>query len=317
MIRALVKASRWKKYTSLASIFTTVDVNAFAYSGSVFCAVGGAGKCATSTDGITWTERTGLATIFGANLCYNIAWNGSVFCAVGAGSKCATSPDGITWTERTGLQSAWGGSFAASKLIWTGSIFFVIYNINYLASSPDGITWTNRSSGLAALFPSSSVTSCNWVVDKILIGLSNGGLASTVDGWGYTNLSAVGLVPTPKSIAYNGSIYVVVGASATTPRLAHTSTDLVNWTYRASFYNEAASNLNYASNVIWTGSEFLCIVSSRLLRSSDGINWSNDSEFYATLNASGTSASLSFVKASSYTGKLHLAGYRGNELVRT
>jgi hypothetical protein len=68
-----------------------------AWNGTVFCAVGANGLCATSTDGMSWTTRTMPDAIQ-----YNcVTWSLGQFTAVASGptNKAAKSTNGTTWTR--------------------------------------------------------------------------------------------------------------------------------------------------------------------------------------------------------------------------
>lgn len=103
------------------------------WDGAKFVAVG-AGKYATSTDGINWT-----AGAMPSSTLYNsIAWSGKRFVAVdGSGKHSAVSTNGATWVNYTtpgdGGSVTWAGNFfIAGALNLTG--YDAMYSI-------DGITW--------------------------------------------------------------------------------------------------------------------------------------------------------------------------------
>jgi len=82
-----------------------------------------------------------------------------------------------------------------SAIYWTGSLFIAAGPLSKLATSPNGTTWTN--------IPSFNTN---------------------------FNISA-----TPTGIAYNGSIYMVVGTDYGTNGYCSTSTDGITWTKQTNF----------------------------------------------------------------------------------
>ena len=95
--------STWTKLESMKDYY---DV---AYANGVFVAVGGQGKIATSTDGLTWQLRPQSASVYFRG---GVTYADNTFLAVGSEydvvgnqvvgyrGQIATSPDGINWTIR-------------------------------------------------------------------------------------------------------------------------------------------------------------------------------------------------------------------------
>jgi len=72
---------------------TIKGINAVAYGGSTFVAVGEDGIIFSSTDGITWNEElSSITKTFNA-----ITYGNNIFVAVGENGTVLFSPDGITW----------------------------------------------------------------------------------------------------------------------------------------------------------------------------------------------------------------------------
>jgi photosystem II stability/assembly factor-like uncharacterized protein len=67
--------------------FGTDTIQAIAYGGNRFVAVGNKGKAAYSTDGVTWTAVSDSK--FGTASIYAIVYGGNRFVAVSAGGKAA------------------------------------------------------------------------------------------------------------------------------------------------------------------------------------------------------------------------------------
>jgi hypothetical protein len=115
------------------------------WSGSLFMAVSGLGKCWTSPDGLTWTQRTTLPTTPNA---YAIGYgSGRWLIAASSGTSVwYSTDDGVTWN--TGTATSY--SFGQRTQIPFGAGVFVLANYAAGASakvqtSPDGVTWTTRT----------------------------------------------------------------------------------------------------------------------------------------------------------------------------
>jgi len=147
-------------------------LNAVAYNGSCFVAVGVNGRIVRSPDGAAWTDQT---EAIGLDL-VDIAATGGRFVAVGKCGTVVTSPDGIAWSEavidrRRDLQSVAAGTGTFVAVDSTGALFvstdgehwaesvrppgfgdagqvafgngiFVAVDSQEVIASPDGVTWT-------------------------------------------------------------------------------------------------------------------------------------------------------------------------------
>jgi len=113
-------------------------INAVAYGGGKFVAVGDSGKAAYSDDGITWipVEETTFYDTHNEGIDIEaIAYGGGKFVAVGGGGKAAYSSNGITWQAAdTNL-----GDFHINAIAYSGKRF--VAGGDEAAYSDDGITW--------------------------------------------------------------------------------------------------------------------------------------------------------------------------------
>jgi hypothetical protein len=180
------------------STFGGSSIDAIAWGGGKFVAVGNRGKIAYSADGVTWTAVSD-STFGEDNLIEGIAWGGAQgkekFVAVGYNStragKMAYSADGITWTavsdtafrergnESKILGIAWGGAKGKEKFVALGD-----KNIAY---SADGITWTAVSD---STIPDWYTYSIAWGgvsgQEKFVAGGEGGKMAYSADGITWT-----------------------------------------------------------------------------------------------------------------------------------
>lgn len=119
---------------SVPGLSKTID--AIAWNGTLFAAVGQDGFIATSPDGDTWTLQTSPFT----DELRAVVWASDQFVAVGDGGVIATSPDGISWTEQdSGVISSLNGLFH------DGALYLAVGDGGVILSSVDGITWTQES----------------------------------------------------------------------------------------------------------------------------------------------------------------------------
>lgn len=107
-INALNSSGNGVGYGAIGSISTQAlngtTLNAVAYGGGVFVAVGNTGVIYSSTNGSAWTSRTSGTT---SNL-NNVMWTGSNFVILTGSAALAsyTSTNGTTWTLATTLAAA-------------------------------------------------------------------------------------------------------------------------------------------------------------------------------------------------------------------
>jgi hypothetical protein len=115
-----------------------IGLNAIAWSGSLFVAVGtgyvpahATPAVATSPDGITWTSQT-----VSPNNGYfqDVAWNGTRWMAVGYSANAYTSTDGANWTQ------VGAGVVTGEAVAWGATRFLTCFSV-YCQNSDDGSYW--------------------------------------------------------------------------------------------------------------------------------------------------------------------------------
>ena len=216
---------------------------------------GGSGTSllATSTNGIQWVIRTTPLT----SACYSLAWNGSLLVAGGGSGTflIATSPDCVNFTGRTQALI----SSAVYGITWSqtlGLFVAVGTGTNSIMTSPNGVTWSLPTGGAGAsllLVPTAYVVVWNPVQNQFIIGgnstsSTTNTLLTSVDGanWlGMTSLHAI--LYTVNCVAWNGSIWVAGGISATANTVVASSPDGLVWTAAS------ITNMTQIYGIAWSG----------------------------------------------------------------
>ena len=251
--------------------------------GTTFCAVGGAGYTATSSNGATWSYNYQLATTaFGTDTAWAVATNGVHLMLGGNSGKIATSSDGgATWGYRSGLAATgWGSTAAVRAIVWNAAFqdYYVFGDSGKVAYSNSGSSWTYSTSLLSSSWGSATVRGAVWtgslfcvVGDSTQIATSTGGV------WTLRYIHG----PTLYDIAWNGSVFCAVGASGT----VLTSPDGITWTDRTSSLTSTPWGTGTCRAIVWTGSRF-CVVGAggRVAISPDGSTWT----YTNSLSSSGT-----------------------------
>jgi hypothetical protein len=215
-------------YASTMNIYKPHSIT-FQRNLTISTGLGTSNQLAYSLDGITWTGL-GLTTMFTTRgLCAR--YNGRVWVAGGeGGNTLAYSYDGVAWN---GLGS---NTFtqACFDIVWNGTLWVgcgrsATTNGNTLAYSYDGLTWITNASSSTCFLPSTN---------------TNGG----------------------QSIAWNGSIWVVVGGG--NPNTAY-SYDGITW------IPNHISEINVVNRIIATNRTIFLFGgdSNSLYYSYDGLSW--------------------------------------------
>lgn len=130
-------------WTVQTSSFGTTNIRDVTWGNGFYCAVGLAGKLATSTNGTAWTQQT---SSFGANDIFAVGYGNSEFCATGANNTIGSTGNDPTtgWTQRTAPAWTAGGTIGA---VTYGSTQWVIMNaFGELATATTASgTWTYNS----------------------------------------------------------------------------------------------------------------------------------------------------------------------------
>ncbi len=215
----------WTARTVSDSVFaqSLLGPSKILWTGSKFVVIGSGGagngtaQCMTSSDGITWSGSN-LSSIAGVNnMGQGLAWNGSVLFYNGienTGASCAgaTSTNGVSWTLRTSFSSVTVNQMAGPAA-WGNSKFVVSAPVSRIITSPDGITWTRQSNIPVSTYSNNMI----WTGTKFVqVGNCYGnGFSTSPDGLTWTTSptfdAAFGASKTAMAVAWNGSMYVVVG----------------------------------------------------------------------------------------------------------
>lgn len=191
----------------------TNPLNAIAFSGSVYVAVGDGGTLYSSTNGTTWTSRT---SGFGSNGIRTVHWASglSLFIAGGNNGTITTSPDGTTWTARTSNM----GTNAINHIHSSGTTVVAVgqgggtTNTGGLTYSSDGLTWTRKSQSLTVGSTYNAVTynGTNWI---IVASLSTNDYLYASTPSGTWTAAASGIGASLYGIVYDGTRMIVNDAS--------------------------------------------------------------------------------------------------------
>jgi len=215
----------------------TSQVKGVAWNGSYWVATGAGptDSVAVSVDGYNWLAASNNLFTGNSFSGLDVAWNGKYWIAVGSGSdnnnNIILSSDGYNWL--TVFESP-ANSFRANSVAWNGSYWLATgtdqngiesmlrsydsYNWNYLPSNPFG-TGVNYGYDVAW-------NGISWLAVGIRGGnVSVVSLSSDGSNWSASlNCPILG-----KSVAWNGSYWVVNGNDITGNNLA-ISSDGSNWT---------------------------------------------------------------------------------------
>ena len=140
---AVANSTIWNVGTSSTGVILTASIQDIAYGNNRFVAVGGGGRMAYSSDGVSWTagaENILGTSIYGTgNGITAIAYGNNRFVAVCSQGKMAYSDDnGVTWTAVA--DSTFGDSTIYA--IAYGNNMFVAASHDDIAYSADGANWT-------------------------------------------------------------------------------------------------------------------------------------------------------------------------------
>jgi hypothetical protein len=134
-------ATSWS-IRSLPGGYSGTVLEAVAWSGSQFVAVGGGGAILTSPDGATWSGQASPTTLD----LHGVAWAGGTYVAVGDQGTTLTSGDGINWTSHPTdggltLQAVAGSGSRWVAVGWRANAPPAL-DSEVILSSTDAATWT-------------------------------------------------------------------------------------------------------------------------------------------------------------------------------
>jgi hypothetical protein len=286
----------WTEGTGVAGILTSV-----VHNGTEYVAVGtdgnSFGAVFASNDGLNWTVRNVTSTSTAAA----VSPSGRIV-AVGNSNSSRTSVDGISWEfgyldSSPYLDVTWSpklSSFvalvqvAANEDIYTsadGKTWQVLGNyapcgyngatviaspdiiVNAgaslsgpcLATSVDGVTWQTQMPPWTQ-----STTKGFWTGNQFIILGTQGLVVTSPDGGTWTSRTS-GTTNSLYGGAASPSMTVVVGQAGT---ILTSADNGVTWTSRSS------GTTFTLRRAVWTGSAFYVVGGSAVLRSADGISWS-------------------------------------------
>ena len=194
------------------------------WSGTLFCAVGAGGHCATfeetvvasldsDTSALTSWEPDGLENDedYTVRVKHHTATLNSEWSDL---RRFRTEADltGVIWTYQPSLRTAVSMSTMYS-VAWSGTQFVAVGAKGKSATSPDGVAWRFQSS-LAAAVANSDMHSVVWTGTQFCAVGKNGKCATSPDGVTWTNqpsfTSAVG-GNSVYSVGWGGSQFCAVG----------------------------------------------------------------------------------------------------------
>lgn len=214
------------------------------WTGSEFVAVTDSGRLAMSADGSRW-RMLGLFRYYSAG-----CWDGAQYVLVGNGGAVVTTTDGKWWTaeKNPSVNNLTGVTSGGGMLVAIGENSSIL-------SSPDGHSWQQAS------IPCSwSLTDVHWSGNAFWSVGKDGIILTSVNGSDWT-ISAPGLM---SAAVWDGSRYLAFSGNNVIR-----SADGNQWTPLAK-----APNVFPINDLIWTGTQYIAVGdSSTLLRSADGITW--------------------------------------------
>ncbi len=218
-------------YWSLVPPPTTENLNAVAWNGTEFVAVGdrasgSAWTIFTSTDGSSWTAQAGPSGT--AHNLNGIAWNAanSIFMAVGDQGCVTTSSDGVNWTVQTSgvTVNLNAVATAAGFAVAVGQSGTVIYT--YGANL--GANWTSTDAGAGTVNLNGVAASS----DQVLVVGNSGTIRVATRG----PLTWHTVTSTPNrnwlGAAYSGGKWFIVDGGGTI-RITSGGSDPTQWTWTA------------------------------------------------------------------------------------
>jgi len=210
-------------------------LQALAYGGGSYVAVGNGGSILVSDDGTAWSlARTGGA----GEALYALAYGNGAFVAVGAGGTVLRSTDGRNWTASTSATET------TLRAVAYGSSGFVACGELTLVTSADGIEWTEIDTGVEpGIFGPSfqNVAFGNgqyvvWIDVDPITSTSSSEVLTSADAvqWAHLILGPFpGLDPVPlfhRGFLFADGRFVALTTSVNGVSVSLTSSDGANWT---------------------------------------------------------------------------------------
>lgn len=296
----LVTAGVLRGETKVGETWIRVDgresetIKGFDVTGDRMVVAGLGGMLATSEDGDVWKQEKTHATTFNA-----VASGGGYHVAAGSGDSCYSSNDGEHWTRRvTGVGAAW------NDVAWTGARFVMVGSGGSIVSSANGVDWSREASGttqsLLDVTVDSGVVQVLAANGSILKSATQGSWQSTSPSLSFVSFavrngrtvagglgSSTGLRYLDDGGTWIKATIIKAGDSGTYFRsiasgppgfvTVNEGGELLHSEDGSVWYQRILPILESPVAIQWTGSEFVGTTPSRrIVRSSDGKNWSAD-----------------------------------------
>jgi len=281
-----------------------LTLEAVVWTGTRFVAVGIGDRALVSSDGLIWSE----VELGGSQFIWDLAWNGSQLVALGRRGYVFGTPTFFTSENGEAWQQiAIEREYAPSSIAVSGGRFVAVGSEHDALVSDDGMTWTEAPYdapgelgvivgggdgfvatgwGVVGTSHDGFVWSTNerpreyrigglaWLGDGYLAVGEDGFMMSSPDGSEWTQLSTRFFDPWDSweisGLATNGSTVVGVGEGGVVFTGKHGTEWELQWPAHS-----------WLTSVIWTGSAFWAAGGKDVLRSVDGVQWSqihNDSD---------------------------------------
>jgi fibronectin type 3 domain-containing protein len=245
---------------------TGKQLNAIGTNGTTYLAGGYGGTVLSSTTLTSWSLQLPEASLT-QDLLWDILWDGSRFIAVGGNFSAdviLTSGNGITWAASDN-GAGYGG---LRSIAYNGSTYVAVGVSGRILSSPDGANWTSRTSGVS----SGNLDKVIWADTQFVAVGGYNDIITSPDGVTWTSrLSGAYPAPSLQSVAWDGSMLVVVGTNYQSSHVILSSQDAgATWASETIF--------SQPRDVIWANGQFLVTGwTSYTYTSTNGIDWTRNS----------------------------------------
>lgn len=191
----------WTSYPSGA----TQTLNAVAYGGGKYVAVGDGGVIYVSTDRKIWSPRSSGTS---QNL-NSVTYGAGIFVAVGESNTRVVSNNGDSWSVGTIATN-----FTPKSIVFGNSLFiasgFIGASDSGIYSSPDSTTWTQRLNSVAG----GGIYAMSWSGARFVGGGQGSGspnLYTSTNGTAWTQTSSGAPATTFTSSSNDGTTFVITG----------------------------------------------------------------------------------------------------------
>lgn len=270
----------WTARTSGSS----TTLNAIAWNGTVFCAVGGStnfGEVVTSPDGVTWTKQP-VSGISGVNTLLGITSDGTYFYAFATlsttGNPIYKSIDGVSWTPVVPVLPVYGLAYLNSNLIVYDSVGSIAY------STDQGSTWSNVNNSRYASANAKKIR----VFNSRFILSQLGGPRFSSDGVLFEGMSASSM--SWGGVTFNTSTSTVIGVS-NAGGIFLSDTQGTTWSRISGYQTEGGVSFTGVAYSPTLDMSVICASTGFLLRSTNNTTWTQCVYTPSTEARGGTSGS--------------------------